>query len=79
VLLLLLLSGENTRLIPCHGPGGSRAELVAYRTMLATVQGRLAALKAQGFTLPQVLKARPRPTLRPPEARDCSPAIAGWS
>ncbi len=57
---LLLLAGEDTRLIPGHGPAvGSRAELVAYRRMLATVQQRLIALKAQGFTLPQAIEARP--------------------
>ncbi|MCP9926372.1 MBL fold metallo-hydrolase [Cyanobium sp. CH-040] len=57
---LLLLAGEDTRLIPGHGPAvGSRAELVDYRRMLATVQQRLVALKAQGFTLPQAIEARP--------------------
>jgi len=57
---LLLLAGEDTRLIPGHGPAvGSRAELVDYRRMLATVQQRLIALKAQGFTLPQAIEARP--------------------
>lgn len=56
---LLLLAGEDTRIIAGHGPVGSRSELVAYRRMLATVQQRLVALKAQGFTLPQVVEARP--------------------
>jgi glyoxylase-like metal-dependent hydrolase (beta-lactamase superfamily II) len=56
---VLQLAGENTRIIPGHGPVGGRAELTDYRTMLATVQERLMALKAQGFTLPQVIQARP--------------------
>ncbi|TVS02660.1 MAG: MBL fold metallo-hydrolase [Cyanobium sp. PLM2.Bin73] len=56
---VLLLAGEDTRIIPGHGPVGGREELATYRAMLATVQGRLNALKAQGFTLPQVLEARP--------------------
>jgi cyclase len=56
---VLLLAGDDTRIIPGHGPVGSRAELATYRAMLANVQGRLSALKAQGFTLPQVLEARP--------------------
>jgi len=56
---VLLLAGENTPIIPGHGPVGGREELATYRAMLATVQGRLSALKAQGFTLPEVLKARP--------------------
>lgn len=56
---VLLLAGDDTRIIPGHGPVGSRSELATYRAMLATVQGRLTALKTQGFTLPQVLEARP--------------------
>ena len=56
---VLELAGDDTRIIPGHGPVAGRSELAAYRTMLATVQGRLNALKAQGFTLPQVLEARP--------------------
>ncbi|MEX1323118.1 MAG: MBL fold metallo-hydrolase [Synechococcaceae cyanobacterium] len=56
---VLLMAGDDTRIIPGHGPVGSRSELAAYRAMLATVQERLNALKAQGLTLPQVLEARP--------------------
>jgi glyoxylase-like metal-dependent hydrolase (beta-lactamase superfamily II) len=56
---VLQLAGETTRIIPGHGPVGGRAELADYRRMLATVRERLVALRAQGFTLPQVIAARP--------------------
>jgi glyoxylase-like metal-dependent hydrolase (beta-lactamase superfamily II) len=62
---LLLLAGDDTRIIPGHGPVGSRAELVRYRVMLATAQQRLVALKLQGLTLPQVIEARPLADLEP--------------
>jgi cyclase len=45
---LLELAGENTRIVPGHGPVVGRAELVAYRDMLATLFERVSgAIDAQ--------------------------------
>jgi len=56
---VLAMAGERTRIIPGHGPLSGRAELRAYRDMLATVRDRVRALARQGKTLEQVLAARP--------------------
>ncbi|HEU0077901.1 MAG TPA: MBL fold metallo-hydrolase [Longimicrobiaceae bacterium] len=56
---VLAMAGERTRIIPGHGPLSGRAELRAYRDMLATVRDRGRALAREGKTLEQVLAARP--------------------
>jgi cyclase len=56
---VLAMAGERTRIIPGHGPLSGRAELRAYRDMLATVRDRVRALSREGKTLEQVLTARP--------------------
>jgi hypothetical protein len=53
------LIGETTRVIPGHGPLSGRAEVMAYRDMLATVHARLAAALAAGKSLEQVQAERP--------------------
>ena len=45
--------------IPGHGPVGRRPEIVAFRDMLVTVRGAVAALKKQGRTLEQTVAAKP--------------------
>jgi glyoxylase-like metal-dependent hydrolase (beta-lactamase superfamily II) len=50
---------DKTRIIPGHGPLSDKAGLVAYRTMLATVMERVAALKTAGKTRDQVIAAKP--------------------
>lgn len=44
----LALATERTRIIPGHGPLATRADLVAYRAMLATISGRIKAMLAEG-------------------------------
>jgi glyoxylase-like metal-dependent hydrolase (beta-lactamase superfamily II) len=56
---ILALAGPNTRIIPGHGPLGTRAELAAYRAMLATARERLAPLKGQGLTAEQAVARKP--------------------
>lgn len=53
------MAGERTRIIPGHGPVASKAELAAYRAMLADVRGQVAAGIAAGRTLPQIQAERP--------------------
>lgn len=52
-------AGPRTIVVPGHGPVGGREDLVAYRTMLATIRDNVARLKAQGLTVDQVIAARP--------------------
>jgi glyoxylase-like metal-dependent hydrolase (beta-lactamase superfamily II) len=56
---VLELAADDTRIIPGHGPVGSKADLQAYRTMLATAQQRLTALKQQGLAVETVVAAAP--------------------
>ena len=56
---ILAIADEGTRIIPGHGPLGSKADLKAYRDMLATAQDRVAALVKAGKTLEQVSSAAP--------------------
>ena len=55
----LTLSDAGTKIIPGHGPLGSKAELQTYRDVLAGVRDRVKALVAQGKTLEQVTAAKP--------------------
>jgi glyoxylase-like metal-dependent hydrolase (beta-lactamase superfamily II) len=52
-------SNETTRIIPGHGPVASRAELVAYRAMLADVRAKVAAGIKAKRSLAQIQAAKP--------------------
>jgi len=56
---MLALAGDGTKIIPGHGPLGTKADLEAYRDMLATARDRVAALVKAGKTLEQVTAAKP--------------------
>ncbi|MCG6920415.1 MAG: MBL fold metallo-hydrolase [Acidobacteria bacterium] len=56
---VLKVATEKTRLIAGHGPLATRADLQAYRDMLAEARGRIAKLKAEGKTREQIVAARP--------------------
>src|SRR5215467_9079512 len=49
----------NTRIIPGHGPLGTKADLKAFRDMLATVQERLEPMVKQGKAIDDVVAAAP--------------------
>ncbi len=55
----LALSDAETLVVPGHGPVSNRAELAAYGAMLKGHRDRIAALKAKGKTLAQVIAAKP--------------------
>ena len=50
---------SKTKIIPGHGPLGTRDDLLRYRNMVKTVRGRVAALVARRRTLSQVVAAKP--------------------
>jgi len=53
------LAGDKTKIIPGHGPLASKADLKAYRDMLATVSGRIKAAKQAGRSIEEVVAAKP--------------------
>jgi glyoxylase-like metal-dependent hydrolase (beta-lactamase superfamily II) len=56
---VLSLADENTKIIPGHGPLGSKADLQTYRNVLAGIRGKVKGLVAQGKTLDQIVAAKP--------------------
>ena len=59
VALGVELAGERTVVVPGHGPLGDRDSLAAYGEMLRDFRDRIAALKADGKSLEEVVAARP--------------------
>lgn len=55
----LAMTDENTRIIPGHGPLGTRRDLVEYRDMLVIVRDRIVKLVRAGRTQEQVIAAKP--------------------
>lgn len=54
---ILALSDDQTKIIPGHGPLGNKAQLRAFRDMMATVRLRFARARAEGKTTEQVVNA----------------------
>src|ERR1700689_5301880 len=50
---------DKTIVIPGHGAVGNRADLVLFRDVLVEIRGKVAALKKQGKSLPEVVAAKP--------------------
>ncbi len=53
----LAIAGDATRIIPGHGPLSSKAELRAYRDMLAVITARVRKLVAEGRKLEEIKAA----------------------
>jgi cyclase len=53
----LAIVGDKTQIIPGHGPLSNKAELKAYRDMLATVSGRIKKMIAEGRKLEEITAA----------------------
>jgi cyclase len=60
---VLALANDTTQIIPGHGPVGKKADLKAYRDMLATVRDRVRPLVAAGKSLAEVQAAKPLASL----------------
>jgi glyoxylase-like metal-dependent hydrolase (beta-lactamase superfamily II) len=56
---LLSSVNEDTRIVPGHGPAGTKAMLRDYRTMLAEARERIAKLRVAGKSEDEVVAARP--------------------
>jgi cyclase len=55
----LPLAGDNTKIIPGHGPLGTKADLQKYSDMLSTVRDKVAALKTAGASEKEVVAKKP--------------------
>jgi cyclase len=56
---LLNLAKDDTRIVPGHGPAGTKAMMRDYRAMLAEARERIAKLKAAGKTEEEVVALKP--------------------
>jgi glyoxylase-like metal-dependent hydrolase (beta-lactamase superfamily II) len=56
---VLALADAQTQIIPGHGPLANKADLQAYRDMLATVSQRIRALRAAGKSNEEIAAAAP--------------------
>jgi glyoxylase-like metal-dependent hydrolase (beta-lactamase superfamily II) len=56
---VLSAGNEQTRYVPGHGPLATRADLQAYRNMLATMQDRITGMVQAGKTVDQVVTEAP--------------------
>jgi glyoxylase-like metal-dependent hydrolase (beta-lactamase superfamily II) len=55
----LAMANDSTKIIPGHGPLSTKAELAAYRAMLAAIAPRIKQLVKDGKTLDQAIAAKP--------------------
>jgi cyclase len=62
---LLAVAGNDTKIVPGHGPLGSKADLLKYREMLTTVRERLQKLKSAGKSVDEAGAAKPLDDLDP--------------
>lgn len=56
---VLRLTTDDTKIVPGHGPLGTRAMIVAYREMLTMVRARVQSLIAAGRTEDETVAAKP--------------------
>jgi cyclase len=59
---ILAVADDKTQIIPGHGPMARKADLQAFRDMLAGTRDRVTALVSEGKTLVQVQAAKPTAT-----------------
>jgi len=62
---LLSVAGAQTKIIPGHGPLGTKAQLQQSRDMLASVRDRVAALKKSGASEQEAIAKKPTADLDP--------------
>jgi glyoxylase-like metal-dependent hydrolase (beta-lactamase superfamily II) len=56
---LLALADDDTKIVPGHGPLGTKADLKEYHDMLVTVRDRVQGLKQSGRSLQEAVAAKP--------------------
>jgi glyoxylase-like metal-dependent hydrolase (beta-lactamase superfamily II) len=61
--IVLAVAGSDTKIIPGHGPLGTKAEYQSFHDMLATVRDKVAALKASGASEQEAIAKKPTANL----------------
>jgi len=56
---VLAIAGDDTKIIPGHGPLSNRAELKAWRDMLAAISARIRRMVADGRSVDEIVAANP--------------------
>ena len=56
---LLSLADADTKIVPGHGPLGTKADYAKYRDMLSTAADRVRKLKASGKSVDDAIAAKP--------------------
>jgi glyoxylase-like metal-dependent hydrolase (beta-lactamase superfamily II) len=56
---VLAVAGSDTKIIPGHGPLGTKAEYQSFHDMLAAVRDKVAALKASGASEEEAIAKKP--------------------
>jgi glyoxylase-like metal-dependent hydrolase (beta-lactamase superfamily II) len=57
--MAIALCGPNTKVVPGHGPVGTRADVIAHRDMLVAVRDRISSLIREGKSEDEVVAAHP--------------------
>jgi cyclase len=56
---ILPLANDSTKIVPGHGPLGTKADVVKFRDMLVTVRDRIGKLKSAGKSAQEAVAAKP--------------------
>lgn len=62
---LLALADNGTKIVPGHGPVGTKADLAKFRDMLSTARERVGTLKSSGKSIDEAVAAKPFADLEP--------------
>jgi cyclase len=62
---ILSLAGNNTKIVPGHGPLGNKADLTKFRDMLVTARDRIQKLKSAGKSARESVAEKPLADLDP--------------
>jgi cyclase len=62
---VLPLAGNNTKIVPGHGPLGNKADLTKYRDMLVVARDRVQKLKTAGKSAGEIAASKPLADLDP--------------
>ena len=62
---ILTLAGNNTKIVPGHGPLGNKADLTKYRDMLVVARDQVQKLKAAGKSVDEIAASKPFADLDP--------------
>jgi hypothetical protein len=53
------VAGNDTKIVPGHGPLGNKAELLKYRDMLSAARDKIMPLKSSGKSVEEAIAAKP--------------------